>query len=101
MSDTGHIGVDESNPDNVKITLLLAVMLIFMVVIVLWSIFFFKGMTTEILNQKQLTPKVDERQSLELYEESRLSSYSWVDQAKGIVQIPIREAVLQVIDDYQ
>ena len=101
MSDTGHIGVDESNPDNLKITLFLAAMVVFMVIIVVWSIFFFKGMTSDVLNQKQLTPKGEERQALELYEQDRLSSYSWVDKSKGIVQIPIELAVQQVIDDYQ
>ncbi len=45
------------------------------------------------------TPNVDLR-TLRVYEAERLTKYQWVDQAQGVVRVPVDRAVELVLADY-
>ena len=93
------VDVDKSEPNVFGIAFFLIISFVLFVVLVGWTILFFKAEVSNVLNVRQITPLSSERQDLKLYEDSLLLQYSWVNKELGYVRIPIDVALNRYINN--
>ena len=53
----------------------------------------------KLINERNLGVNEPELLNLRILEEKRLLSYGYIDQAKGIVHIPVQEGMKKVIEE--
>ncbi|WP_437763991.1 hypothetical protein WMF27_37990 [Sorangium sp. So ce281] len=94
-----HAEVDR--PNNSLIFVIVIATLLSIVVTVLFVNEIFKSTMEREISRKVLEPPNSALRSLRATEKERLSRYQWADEKKGVVRIPIDQAVALTLKDYQ
>jgi hypothetical protein len=94
----GDVAVEESGLPNLSIAgfVVLTAVVFFSSAATLPSLF---HRIVEHMRGEQAAPKTTELSALRNLETQRLSTYGYIDQAKGVVHIPIEVAMQKVVED--
>ena len=99
---TGGHPLPPDHPEQTKVIFLWGVVtVVILVVLVVWARSYFFLVRNEFVQRNYLSapnPKIDEQHARE---QQVLSSYGWVDRQKGIVHIPIDQAMDIMVRDAQ
>jgi hypothetical protein len=85
--------VQQDDPSTIPIVVigLVGALLVLLMVIVLETLYYAAQRQEEY--RKMVAPPAEELSHLRADQQERLNSYRWVDQAKGVVAIPIERAM--------
>ena len=100
MSHHSEINHDQTEPISGAIGLWTSFFVVLLVGITVLSILLYKGMIEDSLRKAQDVSHGKEIEELRVYEKTQLTSCRWIDQKRGIVQIPIETAKRKVVEDY-
>lgn len=112
MSDTtidpsslsAHDEPTRAEPDKVNMTFVavfVAALLLILVVLVVGILNFFTLQTQAMLKDKVYSVVDPEIQRVRVQESERLNDYRWVDESKGVVQIPVNRALELTRDSWE
>jgi len=97
---TGDHPLPPDHPEQVKVILLWGVTtVIILAILLVWLRSYFFVVRNETIQKNYLSapnPKIDD---LHAHEKQVLNSYGWVDRQKGIVHIPIDQAMELMVRD--
>ncbi|WP_437588424.1 hypothetical protein [Sorangium sp. So ce1000] len=92
---------EADRPNNSLIFVIVIATLFSIVVTVLFVNEVFKSTMEQEISSKVLEPPNSVLRSLRAMEKERLGRYQWVNEKKGIVRIPVDQAVALTLKDYQ
>ncbi len=103
MSEAHHhepFPVEQEQPDNGRLFVYgVCIALIFFGLGISITMVFFRA-NQHLIQERAAQPGLD-LQALRAQEETALTTYGWVDQAKGQVRIPIERAMRLVVEEHQ
>lgn len=99
MSDD-KVLAEQDNPHNLIILGAVVVTCVALVVMVLGVDQFYRFAVEDEVGTKQLQVTSPARRELKAVEQARLGKYQWVDQAKGVVRIPVADAKALTMRDW-
>ena len=95
----GDVAVDEQQPPNFQLFVWGVVLsVVFFGTALLFNSVFIRY-SEKLINERNLGVNEPELLNLRILEEKRLLSYGYMDQAKGIVHIPVQEGMKKVIEE--
>ena len=95
----GEVAVDEQQPPNFQLVVWGFVLcVVFFGTALLFNSVFIRY-SEKLINERNLGMNDPELMNLRILEEKRLLSYGYIDQAKGIVHIPVQEGMKKVIEE--
>ncbi|MGE4170464.1 MAG: hypothetical protein AB7F28_07075 [Candidatus Margulisiibacteriota bacterium] len=100
MSHASVITHDQSEPRGKAIAVAILLTVLFLVGVIVFSIYLFKATLSTEMNGKENEGMSADLQRVRLYEQEQLSKTAWVDQKQGIVHIPIDDAKQLVVRHY-
>ncbi|WP_437526722.1 hypothetical protein WME79_41505 [Sorangium sp. So ce726] len=100
-TDHAEAQAEADRPNNSLIFVIVIATLFSIVVTVLFVNEVFKATMEHEISTKVLEPPSSGVRSLRAWEKERLSHYQWADEKKGVVRIPIDQAVALTLKDYQ
>ncbi|CAN97759.1 MULTISPECIES: hypothetical protein [Sorangium] len=100
-TDHAEAQAEVDRPNNSLIFVIVIATLLSIVVTVLFVNEIFKATMEREISTKVLEPPSSGVRSLRAWEKERLSHYQWADEKKGVVRIPVDQAVALTLKDYQ
>jgi hypothetical protein len=100
-TDHAEAQAEVDRPNNSLIFVIVIATLLSIVVVVLFVNEIFKSTMEREISTKVLEPPSSGVRSLRAWEKERLSRYQWADEKKGVVRIPVDQAVALTLKDYQ
>ncbi|WP_437982149.1 hypothetical protein [Sorangium sp. So ce117] len=100
-TDHADAQAEVDRPNNSLIFVIVIATLLSIVVVVLFVNEIFKSTMEREISTKVLEPPSSGVRALRALEKERLSRYQWADEKKGIVRIPVDQAVALTLKDYQ
>ncbi|WP_441290898.1 hypothetical protein ACSRUE_10600 [Sorangium sp. KYC3313] len=100
-TDHAEAQAEVDRPNNSLIFVIVIATLLSIVATVLFVNEVFKATMEREISSKVLEPPSSGVRSLRAWEKERLSHYQWADEKKGVVRIPIDQAVALTLKDYQ
>ena len=101
MSNNGEINHDLEEPNNSILWIGVLITTTFITACILFSIFYFKELTTIELNNKDNTPKSYELSKMEIEAKESLSKFKYLNEEKTLVQVPLNIAKKLVLKEYE
>lgn len=100
-TDHAEAQAEVDRPNNSLIFVIVIVTLFSIVAVVLFVNEIFKSTMEHEISSKVLEPPNSALRGLRAMEQERLSRYQWADEKKGVVRIPVDQAVALTLKDYQ
>ncbi|WP_437325436.1 hypothetical protein [Sorangium sp. So ce381] len=100
-TDHDEAQAEADRPNNSLIFVIVIATLFSIVVTVLFVNEIFKSTMEHEISSKVLEPPNSALRGLRAMEQERLSRYQWADEKKGVVRIPVDQAVALTLKDYQ
>ncbi len=95
----GELGYDRQDPQSLLITILGVIGAILLYAIIVGLEFYYNRMNEQLINTKVYTTTPTQLRDLRTREDESLTRYRYIDEAKGIVQIPIDKAIELVLKE--
>lgn len=89
----GELDYDRQDPQSLLITILGVIGAILLYAVIVGLEFYYNRVSENIINTKVYTTTPTQLRDLRAREDESLTRYRYVDEAKGIVQIPIDRAI--------
>ncbi|RAP29481.1 hypothetical protein DID78_03745 [Candidatus Marinamargulisbacteria bacterium SCGC AG-343-D04] len=99
MSDL-QLDYDKNEPNSKLIFLSVGITILILVAVSILSYYFFVASLSQDRDKKQLLQKNVMIQALERDYDVNLNKLGWVNKNKGIIKIPIEDAIHEVVKDY-
>ncbi|WP_437795671.1 hypothetical protein [Sorangium sp. So ce693] len=100
-TDHDEAQAEADRPNNSLIFVIVIATLFSIVAVVLFVNEIFKSTMEHEISSKVLEPPNSALRGLRAMEQERLSRYQWADEKKGVVRIPVDQAVALTLKDYQ
>ena len=95
-----NINYDKEEPASLNIGLVIIITIVLLIGIFIATYYFFISMLSMDQNKKYDMVQTLTLDSLDKTYQKNLTELSWADQKKGLVNVPITDAMKQVVQDY-
>lgn len=94
-----ELGYDRQDPQGLLITILGVIGAILLYAIIVGLEFYYNRVNEQLINTKVYTTTPTQLRDLRAREDESLTRYRYIDEAKGVVQIPIDKAIELVLKE--
>ena len=92
---------DTSEPKIFPILMSYLISIVLLTIIIVWSIFYYRSVTSQELVKKERQFTSDTLIQTRLYETKELTTLTWKNKPKRIIKVPIELAMKLVEKDYR
>ena len=100
MSASGEINHDQQEPNGLIIYISIAATTIALIVVVFFSLIFYKSTRSDIVNARLNTETYSELRDIQLYEAEILGTSKWLNKAKTKARLSIEDAKAYTLKTY-